>query len=126
MTTALQSNDKPHPNHGIEVLLDFMSPASSFGSVTDRAAFMEYIPESIYSVLINWAEVIYEDNLRILESKDDMYRVTKVQGFQSVRLLDSRTNTWCKVKWSLSKQAQKIGDEDKWCIDSVLVKNKQR
>ena len=32
---AMQTNDQPRPNHGIQLLLSFMSDASSFGAVSD-------------------------------------------------------------------------------------------
>ena len=35
---AMQTNDQPRPNHGIQLLLSFMSDASSFGAVSEGGA----------------------------------------------------------------------------------------
>jgi len=76
---ALQSNNSPLKNHGIQVLFAFTSPASaSVGS--DVEDFATYIPNSKYSILLNWDE-------RIFEKKID-YNPDKTKAYINIKIRD--------------------------------------
>ena len=109
---ALKENDFPSPNNGINVLLSYMSDASSFGEVRDPSLFEEYIPSGAYSVLVNWSAMDFPKKLEV--------SLDGTKAYQIVRLRDKRVNEWKKVKWTLSKRS------DIWCIDNVLVMTSRR
>lgn len=103
---ALQSNNSPLKNHGIQVLFAFTSPASaSVGS--DVEDFATYIPNSKYSILLNWDE-------RIFEKKID-YNPDKTKAYINIKIRDKDSLKWSIVSWVLSSR-ERIGGSC-WLID---------
>ncbi|GMH73660.1 hypothetical protein TrST_g7189 [Triparma strigata] len=108
---ALQSNDSPVKNHGLQVLFAFTSPASaSVGS--DVEDFASYIPQSKYAVLLNW-------DSKVFDKKID-YNPERTKAYINVKIRDKDSLKWSIVSWVLSSR-ERIGGSV-WLIDSMLVR----
>jgi len=110
-------------NRGVETLLRFLSPASSFRSVdaVDGDAFVNFVLDSEYDVLLNWSQMVFAGTMSL--SMDG------TKAYQTVRLQDDKSGVWSKTKWALSlrtgddcQEACDAATQDGyWLIDNVIV-----
>jgi hypothetical protein len=113
---ALRDVDWPRPNHGIECLMRYSGPASILGDkrpdVTSEM-LLDYFASSKYSILLDWVSITY---LKKLELSLD-----KCRALQQLRLTTGDGES-IPVTFQLSKH--KIGVDDVWLIDQLLVKSR--
>jgi len=119
---AGRTDDADEPNAGVDVLLRFMSPASSFGSepVNDDD-FIAFVLDSEYDILLRWEQMSFSGAISLNQEG--------TQAYQTVRLLDDDTGAWVKTKWALSlrdaadckEMCDTSADEGYWLIDNVIV-----
>lgn len=114
---ALNHNDVPTPNRGIEILFGYSSAGSAISQAIDiegmtPAEYATFLKEEYeYKILFDHAEVLIE--------KGD-YSFDKKKAFFTARLKSPSDGEFTSVNFILSTEGME--EDDCWLIDSLLIR----
>lgn len=111
---ALQHNDVPTENRGVEILFGYSSPASILADPIRSPSVEEYA-----EILSSSASQILYDHSEVIFDKAD-YSQDKERVFITVRLREGPSDAWTSVNFILSNRSS----DDCWLIDSHLIRPK--
>lgn len=112
--TALNHNDEPSSNYGVEILFAYSSPASVLTSEKAPTVdeYSDFLSTSEYSVLLNHSQVIVDKADYSFDGKKSYFTVRLRKG-------DSGRE-YTSVSFILSTKGKE--EEDCWLIDSILIR----
>lgn len=114
---ALNNNDVPTPNRGIEILFGYSSAGSAISQAIDiegmtPAEYASFLKDEYeYKILFDHAEVLIE--------KGD-YSFDKKKAFFTARLRSRSDGDFTNVNFILSTEGME--EDDCWLIDSLLIR----
>jgi len=114
---ALNHNDVPSPDRGIEILFDYSSPGSAISHAIDiegmtPAEYGTFLKEEYeYKILFNHNEVIID--------KGD-YSFDQKKAFFTARLQSTDSADFTSVNFILTTEG--VEEDDCWLIDSLLIR----
>mmetsp|Transcript_11402 Transcript_11402/g.21337 ORF Transcript_11402/g.21337 Transcript_11402/m.21337 type:complete len:310 (+) Transcript_11402:76-1005(+) len=114
---ALNHNDVPTPNRGVEILFGYSSAGSAISQAIDiegmtPAEYAMFLKEEYeYKILFDHAEVLIE--------KGD-YSFDKKKAFFTARLKSPDDGDFTSVNFILSTEGME--EDDCWLIDSLLIR----
>lgn len=114
---ALNHNDVPSPNRGVEILFGY----SSAGSAISQAIEIEGMTPAEYATFLKeeYEYKILFDHAEVLIEKGD-YSFDKKKAFFTARLKSPADGEFTSVNFILSTEGME--EDDCWLIDSLLIR----